>query len=161
MQGGKWWNKCSHGRDQRCSHPARWEKSCTGCSKENGADLKVILRKSAASFSSAALRPRPDGKRYSWVAKSDGNFRPGTNPTGGSFAKTCPCSPQHVCQKTLAAALAAAVPVHQRPWGQKWPGAAGRTTSTPCHMRHEHCRAGTSEEKGFPLLSSCSRRLAE
>lgn len=39
------------------------KKRCTGCSKENGADLRVILLKSAASFSFAALRPRPDGKK--------------------------------------------------------------------------------------------------
>ena len=82
-------------------------------------------------------------------------------PEGGPFAVTCPRSPQHLCPKTLAAALAAPVPVHQRPWGQKWPGAAGRTTSTHCHMRRERCRAGAREAKAFPLLSSCSCRPAE
>jgi len=67
-----------------------------------------------------------------------------------------PCWPQHFYQKTPAGLL---VPVRQRPWGQKWPGAGGCSPSSPSHTRCEPAErvpGGKSFSSPFLLLSQAA-----
>jgi len=64
---------------------------------------------------------------------------------------------KHLSSGSCGKRPAAPVPVRQRPWGQKWPGAGGCSPSSPSHTRREPAER-VPGGKGFPLPSSSSRR---